>query len=113
MLPEKDLPFIVKRIYFISNVPKGATRGNHAHKELMQIMWVVGGNVLLSLDNGIERLDYELIDSQNLLFVPSGFWREIHQFSQNATLLVAASEDYDEDDYIRNYEDFLLWRKLK
>lgn len=113
VLSSSHLPFEVKRIYFLSGVPDGAVRGHHAHKELIQVMWAVGGNISLTLDNGVKRNNFELTNSENFILVPPGLWREIHHFSPNSVLMVAASKDYDEDDYIRNYEDFLLWRKLK
>lgn len=112
VLDGPDLPFKVSRIYFISNVENQFSRGNHAHKFLEQVMWSIGGDITVSLDDGFEERKFRLRDSINYIHVPSGLWREISNFGSNATLVVAASENYDEADYIRDYDEFLTWKKI-
>lgn len=111
VLDGPDLPFKVSRIYFISNVASQFSRGNHAHKSLQQVMWSIGGDITVSLDDGFEKSQFRLRDSRNYIHIPSGLWREISNFDSNATLMVAANQDYDETDYIRDYDEFLTWKR--
>lgn len=111
VLDGPDLPFQVQRIYFISNVANQSTRGNHAHKTLEQVMWSIGGDITVCLDDGFEKREIRLQDSSNYIHIPSGYWREISNFDPNATLMVAASTEYDQADYIRDYEEFLSWKR--
>lgn len=112
VLEGANLPFPVKRIYFISQVDGEAVRGNHAHKSLNQVFWAVGGNVTLTLDDGVRRDVYVLRDSTDFVAVPAGYWREISLFTTGSILIVAASEEFDESDYIRNYSDFKKWKEM-
>lgn len=109
----KDLPFPVKRIYYIYNVPENITRGFHSHNELQQILICLGGSVKIKLKTP-EDEKIVLLDNPNKgLFVDKMIWREMFEFSENATLLVLASMEYDENDYIRNYDDYekSYWEK--
>lgn len=102
-----DLPFVVKRIYYISNVTDShIVRGYHAHKKLQQVIFCVGGSCDLILDDGFSRTTITLDCPNKALFLKPGMWREITNFSENATLIVLASDVYDETDYIRDYDSF-------
>lgn len=103
----KDVPFEIKRIYYIYGTPKNVTRGYHAHKNLKQILICIHGSCKIKLDNGFESKIILLDKPYEGLYVESNMWREMFDFSSDAVLLVLASELYDEEDYIRNYDDFL------
>lgn len=105
----KDLPFEVKRVYYIYDTLPGVRRGFHAHRNLQQILVCVHGSCKIHLDNGSEQEEVLLDKPFEGLYIANDMWREMYDFSEGAVLLVLASEHYDEADYIRNYEDF---RKL-
>ena len=102
-----DLPFVVQRIYYISDVKDEIIkRGYHAHKKLEQILICLGGSCTIFLDNGKEKESIKLDSPSKALYLKPGVWREMGNFTNNATLLVLASDPYDETDYIRNYNEF-------
>lgn len=102
-----DVPFEIKRVYYMYDTGEGVTRGRHAHKSLQQVLICVHGSCRILLDDGKER-ETVLLDRPNVgLYVSNVLWREMYDFSPDAVLLVLASELYDESDYIRNYGDFL------
>lgn len=103
----KDIPFKVKRVYYIYDTLPDVIRGYHAHKNLKQILICVHGSCKIKLDNGKEKEIVTLEKPNEGLFVDNNMWREMYDFSEDAVLLVLASELYDENDYIRNYDDFL------
>lgn len=107
----KNIPFEIKRVYYMYDTVKGVRRGFHAHKCLKQILICVSGSCKILLDNGTEKAEV-LLDTPNKgLIIESNIWREMFDFSPGAVLMVLASELYDESDYIRNYEDFLVYVK--
>lgn len=103
----KDIPFNIKRVYFMYDTNKDVRRGYHAHKKLEQILVCIHGTCKILLDNGIEKKVIPLEKPYEGLYVPNNMWREMYDFSHDAVLLVLASELYDESDYIRNYDEFL------
>lgn len=103
----KDIPFEVKRVYYIYDTLKNVTRGYHAHKNLKQILICIHGSCKIRLDNGKEKEIVQLDKPYEGLYVDNNMWREMYDFSEDAVLLVLASELYDEKDYIRNYDEFL------
>lgn len=107
----KDIPFEVKRIYYIYETAEGVTRGFHAHKNLQQVLICIHGSCKIRLDNGVEKTVVPLNDPAVGLYVANNMWREMFDFSPDAVLLVLASEHYDENDYIRNYDEFLQYVK--
>lgn len=102
----KELPFEIKRIYYIYDVQPGVHRGFHAHKSLEQIMICIHGSCKILLDDGTEKETVVLDKPYEGLYVPKGMWREMYAFSPDAVLLVLASELYSEEDYIRDYDEF-------
>ncbi|WP_417204724.1 sugar 3,4-ketoisomerase [Acetoanaerobium sticklandii] len=102
-----DIPFEIKRVYYIYKTPVKSVRGFHAHKDLQQVLWCPHGNIEILLDNGINKETYNLDEPNKLLLVGSGIWREMKWQSNESILCVVASNYYDESDYIRDYEIFL------
>lgn len=107
----KDIPFNIKRVYYMYDTADGITRGFHAHKKLQQILVCIHGSVNITLDNGKEKKVVPLEKPYEGLYVSNAMWREMSDFSDGAVLLVLASELYDEEDYIRNYDEFLEYVK--
>jgi len=104
----KDVPFEIKRVYYIFDTKSGVRRGYHAHKDLQQVAICVSGNCKFLLDDGKERIENIVLDSPSKgLFIDKMIWREMYDFSEDGVLLVLASDYYDESDYIRDYEEFL------
>lgn len=102
----KEIPFSIKRVYYLSDTLDRASRGFHAHKRLEQIAICVAGSCEVLLDDGFMRKTFFLDSSDVGLYIGNFVWREMHNFSSDCVLLVLASEKYDENDYIRSYEDF-------
>lgn len=109
----KDVPFEVKRVYYMYDTGEGVRRGYHAHKQLQQVLICIHGSCKILLDNGIEKEIVPLDDPSVGLFIGNNMWREMFDFSSDAVLMVLASEYYDESDYIRNYDDFLKFVGVK
>ncbi|HPR12802.1 MAG TPA: FdtA/QdtA family cupin domain-containing protein [Bacteroidales bacterium] len=107
------LPFDIKRVYYLYDVPGGSERGGHAHKELHQLIVAASGSFDVILDDGRKRKIVTLNRPNYGLIIVPGIWREIINFSSGGICLVLASEKYDPDDYIRRYKDFLMWKSLK
>lgn len=102
-----DVPFDVKRVYYLYDVPGGESRGGHAHKALYQLIVAASGSFTVTLDDGTDKKTFVLNRPYTGLFVIPGIWRSLDDFSSGAVCLVLASEKYDESDYIRDYEVFL------
>ena len=107
----KDIPFKIKRVYYMYDTGEGVRRGFHAHKCLEQILICIHGSCKILLDNGTEKETVLLDKPYEGLYVSNDMWREMYDFSPDAVLMVLASELYDEADYIRNYDDFLAYVK--
>lgn len=105
------LPFDVKRVYYLYDVPGGESRGGHAHKELRQLIIAAAGSFTVTIDDGHLKRSVTLNRPYIGLLIQPGIWRTIDDFSSGAVCLVLASEHYDEKEYIRNYKDFLSFRK--
>ena len=103
----KEIPFKIERTYWIYDVPGGECRGGHAYKENQEFIVALSGSFDVVLDDGNERKTFHLNRSYYGLYVPRGVWREMENFSTNSLALILASTKYDENDYIRNYEEFL------
>ncbi|WP_270668059.1 sugar 3,4-ketoisomerase [Aeromonas sp. QDB12] len=103
----KNIPFPVKRVYYLFNTKEGVSRGFHAHKALKQVAIAVRGSCRFVLDDGKERVEVLLDNPAQGLLIESFMWREMHDFSDDCVLMVLADQLYDESDYIRNYDEFI------
>lgn len=109
-----DFDFLIKRIYYIYEFSELNRRGYHAHKTLKQIMFCPFGSINVELDDGFNKEVYVLDKPEKILVIEEGYWREFVSNIENSILCVAASEIYDESDYIRNYDEYLAYvRKIK
>ena len=106
-----DIPFRIKRVYYMYDTVSDVVRGHHAHKKLQQILVCVHGSCKIRLDNGHEKKVVALEKPYEGLYVSNNMWREMFDFSDDAVLMVFASELYDESDYIRDYDEFLEFIK--
>jgi hypothetical protein len=102
-----EVPFDIQRVYYLYDIPGGAERGGHAHKELQQLIVAASGSFDVHLDDGQSKKVVSLNRPYFGLLVVPGIWRELHNFSSGSICLVLASHFYDENDYIRNYDSFL------
>jgi hypothetical protein len=109
----KHIPFDIQRVYYLYDVPGGAERGGHAHRELHQIIIAMSGSFDILLDDGYQKKQFNLNRSYYGLYICPMIWRSIDNFSSGSVCMVLASNFYDEADYYRNYEEFLadVWRK--
>lgn len=107
----KQVPFEIKRAYWIYDVPGGEARGGHAYKQNQEFIIALSGSFDVILDDEEDKKRFPLNRSYFGLYVPNGVWREMVNFSTNAVALILSSTPYSEEDYIRNYNDFKFWRK--
>lgn len=106
------VPFDVKRVYYLYDVPGGESRGAHAHKELSQLIIAANGSFRVTLDDGNVKRSFILNRSYQGLYVKPGIWRDLDDFSSGAVCMVLASEIYQPEDYIRDYNEFLAFRGI-
>lgn len=107
------LPFDVKRVYYLYDIPGGESRGSHAHKELEQLIVAASGSFKVTLDDGKVKRTFFLNRPYQGLYVKPGMWRDLEDFSSGAVCMVLASEVYQAEDYIRDYDEFLKFRGEK
>ncbi|MBB3125010.1 dTDP-4-dehydrorhamnose 3,5-epimerase-like enzyme [Mesoflavibacter sabulilitoris] len=108
---EKDtIPFDIKRVYYLYDVPSDAYRGGHAHKEQLELLIALSGSFEVTLDDGKSKRSIILNKPNKGLLIPKGIWRELQDFSSGSVCLVLASDVFDEEDYIRDYNDFLSFK---
>ena len=105
----KNIPFDIKRVYWLYDVPGGECRGGHAHKHLQQILIAVSGSFHVTLDNGKEKQTFLLNHPYQGLLIDTKTWRTLDDFSSGAVCVVLASDFYDENDYIYDYNGFLQY----
>ncbi len=110
VIEKNVLPFEIKRIYYLYDVPSSSTRGGHAHKELLQFLIALSGSFDVVLDNGDSRRIITLNKPNMGLLIPNSVWRELENFSSGAVCLSLVSAAYNEEDYIREYSDFKLFK---
>ncbi len=103
---EKNIPFEIKRTYWIYDVPGGEKRGGHAYYHLQEFIVALSGSFDVVLHDGEKELRFHLNRSYYGLYVPKMYWRELENFSTNSLALILADNDYNEDDYIRNFDNF-------
>ena len=109
----KNIPFSVKRIYYLYDIPGGEDRGAHAHKELQQFIVAASGSFDITINDGANKRTISLNHPNRALHLVSGIWRELSNFSSGAICLVLASKKYSESDYIREYKDFIEFKQKK
>ncbi len=107
---ENHIPFAIRRTYWLYDVPGGECRGGHAYRENEEFIVALSGSFDVILDDGTEKKTFTLNRSYYGLYVPKGLWREMDNFSTNSLAMILSSTDYDANDYVRDYNDFL---KLK
>lgn len=109
---DKHIPFDIQRVYYIYGVPQGESRGEHAHKKLQQFFLCLHGSFHIDLDDGLSYFQsFHLHSPSQGLFIPQGYWRNLHSFSADSVCMVLASLPYDERDYIRDYREFKQFKK--
>ena len=106
----QTIPFDIKRAYYLYDIPGGESRGGHGHKALWQLIVAAGGSFTVTVDDGKIKRTFLLNRPYHGLLVKPGIWRTLDDFSSGAVCLVLASETYDPDDYIRDYNDFLKFK---
>ena len=111
VIENDTIPFDIKRVYYLFDVPSGAKRGGHAHKKLKQVLIAISGSFDVVLKNGKSKEIITLNRPDNGLLIENNIWRELENFSSVSVCLVLASEEFSEDDYIRSYKDYLSLAK--
>jgi dTDP-4-dehydrorhamnose 3,5-epimerase-like enzyme len=106
-----QIPFEIRRTYWIYDVPGGESRGGHAYKENEEFIVALSGSFDVVLDNGKEKTTYSLNRSYYGLYVPKMYWREMNNFSTNSLALIVSCTEYNKNDYIRNYEEFSILKE--
>lgn len=106
-----EVPFDIKRVYYLYDVPGGEARGGHAHRDLQQLIVAASGSFDLTVDDGKVKRTFQLNRPYQGVLIPAGLWRELNNFSSGSICLVLASIPYSESDYIRNYEAFLNYKR--
>lgn len=110
---EKDVvPFAIKRVYFLYDVPSGAERGGHAHKRQVSVLFALSGSFEVILDDGEKQKTVYLNRPDIGVLLPQGIWREIRNFSSGSVCLVVTSGEFSEEDYIRNFENFKMSKNI-
>jgi dTDP-4-dehydrorhamnose 3,5-epimerase-like enzyme len=109
---ENHIPFKIERVYWIYDVPGGQIRGGHAFKEQNEFIIALSGSFDVVVDAGSEKRTYSLNRSYYGLYIPAGLWRQMENFSTNSLALVVSSTNFSENDYIRDYDDFLKFRGI-
>jgi dTDP-4-dehydrorhamnose 3,5-epimerase-like enzyme len=103
----KNIPFDIKRVYYLTDTQQGVPRGFHAHKQLLQMAVCVSGRCLMKMDDGVQKEEVWLDAPNKAIFIDKMIWHEMHEFSADCVLLVLANDFYDEQDYIRDYSVFM------
>ena len=109
VLDFSKLQFLPRRIYWITDTSENITRGAHAHKLLNQIFLVLSGSVIIDIFKGLEKQSFNLIAEGPILMLEPGYWRNIKLLTPDSLLLVLCDREYEESDYIRDWEDYLEW----
>lgn len=109
----KTLPFDVKRVYYLYDIPGGESRGAHAHRELEQLIIAASGSFTVTLDDGKCKRSFFLNRPYQGLYVKPGLWRDLVDFSSGAVVMVLASEIYKKEDYIRDYSEFIKFKNIE
>jgi dTDP-4-dehydrorhamnose 3,5-epimerase-like enzyme len=105
------IPFDIKRVYYLYDIPAGQVRAAHGHRKLQQLMIAVSGSLEVQVDDGTDRRNFRLDRPDRGLYIAPGMWRDLSGFSGGAVCVVLASSVYDESDYLRDYDDFLAYAR--
>ena len=108
---DKHIPFVIRRTYWLYDVPGGECRGGHAYRENQEFIVALSGSFDVVLDDGTEKKTFTLNRSYYGLYVPKGLWREMENFSTNSLAMILSSTDYDANDYVRDYDEFLTLKR--
>lgn len=109
---EQHVPFQIERTYWIYDVPGGMVRGGHAFKQQKEFIVALSGSFDVVVDSGFSKQIFSLNRSYYGLYIPEGFWRQMQNFSTNSVAMVLSSTQFSEEDYIRNYSEFLQYKKV-
>jgi len=112
VVEKNTLPYEVKRVYYLYDVPSDASRGGHAHLELQQCLIALSGSFEVVLDDGVNQIKIHLNKPDKGLIIPCGIWRELENFSSGAVCLALVSEVFKEEDYIRDYTAFVSYKTM-
>jgi len=107
----QDVPFTIKRVFSVVNAKGGSKRGQHAHKKCNQLLSCVSGEVKLICDDGNKQIELLLKPESEAILVPNGIWAEQNYLKDNSVIIIFCDQPYDESDYIRDYQNFLDWKK--
>ena len=110
VIEKEVLPYGIRRVYYLFDVPSNAARGGHAHKEQQEFLIALSGSFTVTLDDGNHKKEVLLNKPDKGLLIPTGIWRELTDFSSGAICLVVSSGEFDEEDYIREYKDFVFYK---
>jgi len=110
VIEKNIIPFSIKRVYYLYDVPSDAYRGGHAHKDQMELLVALSGSFEVLLDDGNKKTKVMLNKPNKGLLIPIGIWRELENFSSGSVCLVLASDEFIESDYIRDYDSFKLFK---
>ena len=108
-----DMPFDIRRMYYLYDVPMGAVRGEHGHKRLQQLIMCMHGQVEIILNDGSRQFPFTLSNASTGLYLPPGLWRRLRFLVPETVVCVLASMPYEKDDYIYEYEEFLAWARAR
>ena len=109
---DSQIPFKIERVYWIYDVPGGQVRGDHAFKEQQELIVALSGSFDVVIDNGNDKTIFSLNRSYIGLYIPFGLWRQMENFSTNSLAMVVSSTSFTEDDYIRDYDEFLQTKSI-
>jgi len=109
----ETIPFVIERVYYLYDVPGGEARGGHGHKDLQQLIVAASGSFDLIVDDGKVKRTFHLSRPNYGVYMPAGLWRELDNFSSGSICLVLASQIFNEEDYIRDYKEFKLFKNRK
>jgi len=110
VIEKNTIPYPIKRVYFLYDVPSDSHRGGHAHKEQLELLIPLSGSFDVILDDGTSKKVFNLNKPDKGLLIPTGMWRELGNFSSGSVCLVLSSGEFLETDYIRVYDDYLQWK---
>lgn len=112
VIEKEVLPYPIKRVYYLYDVPSDSARGGHAHKEQLAFLIALSGSFVVTLDDGTDKKEILLNKPDKGLLIPTGIWRELNDFSSGAVCLSISSGEFDEEDYIRDYPEFLKYKNM-